>query len=103
MKGLLTNSNEHDEDEVVKLEGHSYHVNSVCCNNDGTLMASASNDGTIIIWDAKSFDKIRFFDGQSGLVYSVCFNHDGTMLASGYENGGTVIIWDVHRGTKLEV
>ena len=37
---------------LCDLSGHSYSVNSVCWNSDGTKLASGSNDHTVKVWDS---------------------------------------------------
>nr|MBA3868287.1 hypothetical protein [Anaerolineae bacterium] len=66
----------------------------------GTLLASASWDGTIRLWDIKS-NKVQAVSKDVGSwVTDVSFNHDGSLLASG-ELGGIVRFWDVTSATEL--
>jgi WD40 repeat protein len=36
--------------ELVRLENHTHSINSVAMSSDGTLLATASNDGTVRLW-----------------------------------------------------
>ncbi len=39
---------------MLKLEGHSDGVTSVCLNIDGSQLASGSRDKTILVWNVKT-------------------------------------------------
>jgi WD40 repeat protein len=79
------------------LEGHSDKVRSVAFSHDSTLLASASTDRTVKIWDASSGACRATLEGHSGSVTSVAFSHDSTLVASGSEDG-TIRIWDASSG-----
>ena len=84
------------------LEGHSEDVWSVCWSPDGKYLASGSADYTLIIWDAKSGQRLKTLEGHSDRVNSVSFSPDGKYLASGSWDE-TVIIWDANSGEKLKI
>ena len=74
-------------------------INSVCFSPDGQRLASASDDGTVKVWAAKTRD-ILTLKGHSELVSSLCFSPDGQRLASAsYDK--TVKVWDAKGGRDL--
>ncbi|MDZ7703116.1 MAG: hypothetical protein U5L04_01360 [Trueperaceae bacterium] len=77
--------------------GHSDSVESVAFNHDGSILASASDDHTIILWDLSDPQNptrlaLPLTEHRAD-VASVAFNHDGSILASGSVDG-TIILWD---------
>jgi hypothetical protein len=83
------------------LEGHNSYVSSVAFSHDSTLLASASWDKTVKIWDASSGACLQTLEGHSDAVRSVAFSHDSTRLASA-SGDKTVKIWDASSGACLQ-
>ena len=65
------------------LRGHSGKVNNMAFNPANSIIASASNDSTIRLWDINSGRCIRVLGGHSDIVNCVCFSPNGSLIASG--------------------
>ena len=82
------------------LEGHSYYVSSVAIAPSGDDIVSGSDDNTIIIWDAKTGEKIRTLEGHRNRVSSVAIAPSGDYIVSGsWDN--TIIMWDAKTGENI--
>jgi WD40 repeat protein len=62
----------------------------------GEGIASASEDGTAVLWDAATGREIRRLDGFGLAVLSLAFSPDSRLLATGGHDG-TILVWDVGR------
>ncbi|KFY92530.1 hypothetical protein V498_04889 [Pseudogymnoascus sp. VKM F-4517 (FW-2822)] len=80
------------------LEGHSSAVISVSFSHDSKLLASASVDKTVKVWDAATGTLQQTLEGHSDPVSSVAFSHNSKLLASASDDS-TVKVWDAATGT----
>lgn len=93
---LLPNVGETWGEELLNIDILS-EVQAVALSPVGQLLASASDDATIKLWDPTTGGEKRELQGHSDSVESIAFSHDGQLLASGSADG-TIILWDVSTG-----
>jgi WD40 repeat protein/serine/threonine protein kinase len=82
------------------LKGHKGGVKAVAFSPDGTRIASASLDGTVMVWNGNSGKEPLVLAGHTEGVTGVAFSHDGRRIAtSSFDQ--TVKIWDAASGHEL--
>ncbi|MGH2413558.1 MAG: WD40 repeat domain-containing protein, partial [Microcystaceae cyanobacterium] len=75
------------------LGGHAKAVNGVSFSPDGKMLATASNDNTVKLWNPATGQEIKTLTGHTNWVWGVSFSPDGKILASAsYDK--TVKLWD---------
>ena len=95
---IITVDNASSVTEVLSLTGHDGAVNSVTLNPDGSLLASAGDDGTVRLWQLADLNNPIVLSLHEAAAYVVTFNPDGTFLASG---GGDFQVWMINVADAL--
>ncbi|KAK4081539.1 uncharacterized protein Triagg1_2280 [Trichoderma aggressivum f. europaeum] len=82
---------------IKTLEGHQGCVSSAVFSPNSSLIASASKDKTIRLWNVNTGECIEEFKGHSESVKSVVFSHDSLSVLSGSQDT-TVRLWCIDTG-----
>ncbi|MFB2975092.1 CHAT domain-containing protein [Microseira sp. BLCC-F43] len=77
--------------ENNRLQGHKNRVNSVTWSPNGKILASASDDNTIKLWNLEG-KEIGTLEGHTAAVNSISISPNGKILVSG-SNDGTIKLW----------
>ena len=75
------------------LRGHKSWVYGVSFSPNGKMLASASSDKTVKLWDTSTYKEIKTLTGHTDEVNGIRFSPDGKMLASASADK-TVKLWD---------
>jgi hypothetical protein len=86
-KGRVSTAGMHQDDEITDLE----------FSPDGRLLASASEDKTVALWDVANQRRIHTLADHIRAVTCVAFSSNGRWLASGSADK-TMKVWDVETG-----
>jgi len=91
---------------LTDLEAHAKPVNCVRFSPDGTMLASASVDGTIIIWKFDGLQR-RWMQFTQLLIHTsdvvdLCWSPNSQFLFSGSMDD-TAIVWDINATGSAKV
>lgn len=84
----------------LTLHRHHGEITAVCWSPDGRRLASASDDQTVMLWDAQTGQHLKTLRGHTKGVRALAWCSDGQILASG-DAAGVVRLWDVKTGQAL--
>jgi WD40 repeat protein len=94
-RGILFTNLERDSYLSTFLRVHRGAVTDLAFSPAGQLLASASDDGSILIWEADTYRPIgSALRGHVGHINALAFSPDGQTLASGGDDG-YVVFWNV--------
>jgi WD40 repeat protein len=91
----------HSGEVVHKLVGHNGRINGVGINSAGSLIASASDDSTVAVWDMSTGQRVRLYNDGVGPVRSVAWAHGSNRFVCGW--GDFVRIFDADKSVDFAV
>lgn len=94
--------NRETEQPLVTLTGHRGAIRAVRFSPDGTLIATASEDGTARIWNSETGERMKTLTGHAGMVCSLAWFPDGNTMATGGLDH-TVRFWNSQTGKRTEI
>jgi len=77
------------------MQGHSNKVTSANFSPDGALLATSSEDGTAMLWEASTGKLLSILNGHKGDVRWAEFSPDGTRLVTASDDR-RALLWDTH-------
>lgn len=82
---------------IRKLRGHTSRINAIEFSHDGSLLASASFDNSIQLWNMNKLDEVPIVmkDNFGAYAWDISFSNDDDYLVVG-TNNGKVKKWPVH-------
>jgi WD40 repeat protein len=82
------------------LYGHTLAVFDIKFSQNGKMLGSTSDDGTIRLWNSSDGAFIRIFKGHTDSVFSLEFSPDGEILVSAGADK-TINLWNLHNGNLI--
>jgi WD40 repeat protein len=80
------------DDEGRGTQGHDLY--SASFSPDGTMIATASEDSSVVVWDVAGGTQIARLEGHQGPVMSATFSPDGRSVVSASQDG-TARVWSL--------
>lgn len=101
--GLITKFDLTNEEIVREFKSlHNAPISQLVINKSGTLLATASSDGTIKLWDLKHHYCSNNFKGVSGVITCLKFhNHSGRELLLCSAGDDRIHIFDVEANKRI--
>lgn len=89
----------HDGKLIREMNRHGDEITALAFTPSGKLLASASLDRTIRIWDPASGKEARVLEGHKDAVLALAFSADGKLLGSASRDK-TARLWDAGTGKE---
>lgn len=85
-------------EKVITEKKHK--VWSVAYSDDGKMLASGGDDGSVIIYNTQNYTEVIRFEGLKDVPVSVCFSHDGKKVAAAGKDK-RITVWSLESKLKL--
>jgi WD40 repeat protein len=92
-------SGQHIE-EMTELDGRQEGVHAVTFSSSGDLLASASDDGRLLLWSVAEQQIVSSLALEHARLRTASFSHDDLLVATG-DTDGNVAVWDVVTGHQM--
>lgn len=86
---------------VHRLEGHKAKIMSVRASPDGAMIATASWDRRIGVWDVATGALIRWLTGHTSNINDIAFPSDDMLISASYD--GTIREWRLADGVQTRI
>jgi WD40 repeat protein/DNA-binding SARP family transcriptional activator len=87
---------------VRSFRGHEADVNLVAFSADGSMLATAGDDGAVTVWNPHTGRRLRTFtDKGGGPVWGASFSRDGSRLAASWQAEQAVRVFDLQTGRRV--
>jgi WD40 repeat protein len=81
------------------LRGHRQGVTALAFSRDRKLLASASQDNTVRVWELTTGKCLAPLQGHDGPVYGVAFSRAGLLASAGAD--GLIVLWEGTTGREV--
>ncbi|KAG0693093.1 WD40-repeat-containing domain protein [Suillus ampliporus] len=82
-------------EQIATLDGHIFHVNDISLFPNDRLLASASSDSTVRLWNLDTNLPVGPLLRHEDCISCAAFSADGTVLVTGCDDKNTYV-WDVY-------
>lgn len=80
--------------QIKNAGGHGDEVFKIAFHPKDSMLATASGDKTVRLWDANNVSNTKTLQGLTDYVFAIAFSPDGTMVAGGAYDG-EVRVWKI--------
>jgi WD40 repeat protein/DNA-binding SARP family transcriptional activator len=93
-RGMINVKDPATGETVVAFQGPAARITDLAFSPDGSMLATASVDGLIVVWGVSNGNLVASMSGE-GAASGLSFSADGSLLAGAWPDGGTVKVMDV--------